>query len=298
MVIIDEPPPPHPQKKDCSIRLPVIRPGEPERFRLGRGRHVDQDRAAATQEPLSPTKPFVCQYCPQCLMTNQADLLRNKHFWFPTRYISALGRTVGPSHPHVFRLVLHPTATVRLISLCIKRLPLFARSYVKNLFPEWFLPGHIILKTQKAGVEDEILQELSYTELKAYDRLKAVQGILVPICYGRVLYRGTTALLLEELGGVSLASPEGGTLGLRELSELLQICHRAMHVFGVLQSDLQMGNFQLVDGKLLVMDFERVEFDLSLDRHTHFMASQIEQLVENYRNMQLRYKSDGLLEAD
>jgi hypothetical protein len=153
------------------------------------------------------------------------------------------------------------------------------------------------MKQQKHGQDQEVMEELFDTEVKAYDRLKPLQRVVIPRCYGRLSYNGTRALLLEHLGGVSLASPEGATLELEELSELLQPCYRALHAFGVHHDDPHPSNFQLVDGKTMVLDLERVMFGLSAKENVFFMGTNIWDIADRYRGLQAYYRYEGLLEA-
>jgi tRNA A-37 threonylcarbamoyl transferase component Bud32 len=183
------------------------------------------------------------------------------------------------------------------LGCCSNLLPAFARSWANTLFPEWFLPVHVVLKTQNQGEDEPVLRELFDTEVQAYDRLKPLQGVIVPRCYGRLHYNGSRAMILERLGGVSLASPEGATLQLEQLSALLQPCYRALHAFQVHHDDPQPANFQLVDGKIMVLDLERVMFDLSADDMGYFLKTNIEDLAIRYRDMQVYYRHEGLLEA-
>jgi hypothetical protein len=177
-----------------------------------------------------------------------------------------------------------------LIESCVGLLPTSAQSWVKAVFPEWFLPSHVVLKKQKKGEEAEdetILEELFDTEAKAYDQLKPLQSRVIPICYGRLCYDGTRALLLECLGGVSLSSPEGATLNLEELSALLQPCYEALHAFGVHHDDPNLSNFQLVDGEKI----------MALDLESAVLETNIHELASRYRSMQAYYRRDGSLEA-
>jgi hypothetical protein len=187
----------------------------------------------------------------------------------------------------------------RLIGSCTNILPAFARSWVHTAFPEWFLPSQAVLKVHKNGDngEEDELEELFDTEVKAYNRLKPLQGVVIPHSYGCLNYNGSKALLLERLGGVSLRSPEGATLGLEELSGLLQPCYRALHTFGVQHDDPQPANFQLVDGKIMVLDLERVMFDLSADEKACFMSTNIGDIASRYRDIQAFYRREGWLEA-
>jgi hypothetical protein len=184
-----------------------------------------------------------------------------------------------------------------LIGCCAGLLPAFAQSWIRATFPEWFLPSNVVLKQQRRGEEQEIMEELFDTEVKAYAQLKPLQGLVIPTSYGRLRYNGTRALVLEHLGGVSLSSPEGATLRLEELSALLQPCYRVLHAFGVHYDDPNLSNFQLVNGKVMVLDLESAVFDLSADGQAFFLKTSIECLAGRYRSMQAYYWHDGLLEA-
>lgn len=181
-----------------------------------------------------------------------------------------------------------------MIARCAQSLPAFAQAWVKTLLPEWFLP---VLKIQKHGEEEAILAEYFETEAKVYSRLKPLQGVVIPRCYGQLNFNGSRALLLEHLGGVSLVSPKGATLTLEKLAELLQPCYRALHTFGVHHEDPHLGNFQLVDGRIMVMDFESVMFYPSEDDKAFFMKTNIEHLADRYLRAQVYYRHEGLLEA-
>ncbi|KXX81130.1 Lipopolysaccharide core heptose(II) kinase RfaY [Madurella mycetomatis] len=262
--------PPPPVGKH-EIELPKYkRPGEPEHYRL-----------SATR--LRGTK----RQFPTTLV----------HFWFRTRYVSALAAGLSQLHPHILELHIRPSTVASLIGSCVGLLPGFAQSWVQAVLPEWFLPNHVVLKKQKEGEEEMIMEELFDTEVKAYGRLKPLQGVVIPTCYGRLHYNGTRALILEYLGGVSLSSPEGATLRLEELSTLLQPCYRALHAFGVHHDDPNLSNFQLVNGKIMVLDLESAVFDFSVDDQAFFMKTNIWDLAHRYRSMQAYYLRDGSLEA-
>ncbi|KAL2255334.1 hypothetical protein VTK26DRAFT_3587 [Humicola hyalothermophila] len=256
----------------CEIELPKHRhPGEPEKYRLSNARLQGAGKHTPTSTPIG--------------------------FWFRTRYISALSSDLACDRPHLRLLQIRPSALAALIARCVSFLPAFAQVWVKSVFVEWFLPDRAVLKTQKQDAEEEITTELFETEVKAYSQLKPLQGIVIPRCYGRLRFNGVRALLLEHLGGVSLVSPEGATLTLQELSDLLQPCYRALHAFGVHHEDPHLGNFQLVDGKMMVLDFERVAFHLSPEARIFFMKTNIWDLADRYLDAQVYYRHEGLLEA-
>jgi len=213
-------------------------------------------------------------------------------FRFRTRHISALGELVDSNHPDVIRLRLNPTLTASLISWLATLLP-----GIKSAFPEWFLPQNLIIKREKMDKEVVIAKELFDTEMEAYERLKDIQGLVVPICYGQVCCNGRRALVLQDVGGVSLAEPAGAILDLEELSRLLQESCHALHDFGVHQSDFKCGNFRLVGSRLMVLDLEMAEFDLPDDDSAFFIATGISHLSIAYQRSRAFFRREGWLEA-
>jgi hypothetical protein len=141
------------------------------------------------------------------------------------------------------------------------------------------------------------MEEYFDTEVKAYQRLNPLQGATIPKFYGLLRYNVTKAMLLEYLGGISLSAPEGATMTLEELSSLLQPCYRALDAFGVHQDDANLSNFQLVDGKIKVLDLESAVFHYPADRRAAFLASNVRHLAEHYLSMQAYYRHEGSLEA-
>ncbi|KAK3371894.1 hypothetical protein B0H63DRAFT_513445 [Podospora didyma] len=226
------------RKRSHDIVLPKPIPGEPERYRLPATQIIRND--------FWPRPETVC-------------------FRFRARLVSATSTLADHNHPHVLKLHLDLSHTSRFIHRLVDLLPQCARSWVKSVLPEWFLPTDIILKQQKMIGEKEIAKELFDTEVRAYERLKDIQGAVVPIYYGQVRYDGRKALILQDVGGVSLAEPVCATLEVEEFSRLLQECYRALHAFAVHQSDAQCGNFHLIGGRLMALDLEMADFDLPAD---------------------------------
>ncbi|GAB1311854.1 hypothetical protein MFIFM68171_02064 [Madurella fahalii] len=103
---VHKPQPPGAPAGNYESRLP--KPGEPKHYQLSAAR-----LGSTQQEP--PTKPV--------------------HFWFRTRYISALASEISNHHPHVLRLHIRPSIVPSLIASSIKFLPAFVQSWAKLLYP-------------------------------------------------------------------------------------------------------------------------------------------------------------------
>ncbi|POR37630.1 Lipopolysaccharide core heptose(II) kinase RfaY [Tolypocladium paradoxum] len=264
----DESPPLAPSKPSSEIRIPDHKVlNEPERYRL-----PSRIRARELMAP------------------QDEEILRIR---FRTRAISATSVVANSRYPHIRRLHLHPSSFERFIKLVTNLLPAFIGVRIRAAFPEWFLPRDVILKSEK-----EKNKELFDTEVQAYKQLAALQGVVVPRCYGSVAYKGLRSLLLQDIAGVSLAEPAGLTLSLPELSILLQECHRELHSHDVHQDDPQLGNFLLVGGKLVAIDFEMAGFDLSDDNKALFMKTNVLDLVDKYQSLRKSEWMEGNLEID
>jgi hypothetical protein len=205
-------------------------------------------------------------------------------------------------HPHVLGLQLRPSAVADLIASTVRLLPSRVQGWIRALFPEWFLPGYVVMKMRKAGKYDEvsdegILDEDFDTEIKAYRLMKPIQGLVIPQFFGRARYNGRRAMILEHLQGISMVSPEGATLTPNELAALLLPCFRAMHPFRVLYGDSNLQNFVLVDGRMMVLDLEHVEIDSPDYDLALFTKLEIQELARRYLDMQFYYRQKGLLEA-
>lgn len=192
-----------------------------------------------------------------------------------------------------------PTPAQHFVRVLFGLLRGFICLWAERALPEWFLPTDIIMKSQRAECEPQVARELFDTEVRAYKRLTPLQGKTVPICYGQVRHDGAQALLLQDVGGVSLAEPAGATLDLDTLSRLLQECYSALHALGVHHDDPQLGNFRLVDGgsRIIAVDLEMVAFDRSAEENAFFLKTSILQLASRYQEMRAGFRREGLLVA-
>lgn len=135
------------------------------------------------------------------------------------------------------------------------------------------------------------------TETRAYQKLSTLQGVVVPVCYGRVSYGGRRSLLLQHTTGQPIDEPAGLLFTLQELSELLRPCLAALNSCGITLGDEQLNNFLLVDdNRLIAFDSKHVEFDLSAEDQAFFLECAIISSCR-YTNVQAAYRADGFLET-
>ncbi|KFH47537.1 hypothetical protein ACRE_016130 [Hapsidospora chrysogenum ATCC 11550] len=234
---------------------------------------------------------------PRPVATNSRDDQRSQpqqRSRFRTRSISASGSPVDPVHANVLRLDIQPSAVQRFFQSLLEYLPSATRAWLGSVFPEWNLPSRFILKKRKDGWEEEFEGEKA-----TYARLRPLQGIVIPEFLGEVDYENTPALLLSDIGGECLATPQGALLEVADLRRMLFQAPTALSQFGILQCDEKLDNFHHVEDKIMIVDLEMVtqghvsEEDLKLDAE-----GAVDDLARDYEDGQYCLWKDGLISVD
>lgn len=185
------------------------------------------------------------------------------------------------SNPSSFDIIVHVP-----LSLC----PPPLRRWARSTFPEWHLPPNIVLKMGKEGWGEEF-----DTELATYEKLRCLQGHVIPVCYGQIEYDGARTLVLSDVGGECLADPQGAILEENELRPLLDQALRALAALRISHSDLKLDNFRLVNGTIMVVDLERVDEHASKEEAEKLEPFDLKFLMKRYRDHLKCLEEDGLL---
>ncbi|POR39748.1 Uncharacterized protein TPAR_00066 [Tolypocladium paradoxum] len=226
----------------------------------------------------------------------RARKLRTVYFRFGSRIIAATGRQSDSEHPNVLRLTVHATTLDLVVRTLLCPFPSALRSWVQANFPEWVLPANIVLKKQKDDWEEEF-----DTEKATYEKLRCLQGHVIPICYGQIEYDGARALILSDVGGACLAEPEGVVLHERELRPLLDQALSALASCGISHDDIKLDNFHLVgqghNWMIVVVDLERVD-ELSKEELDWVVPKNVNRLINDYRDHLDCLRFDCLLPRD
>lgn len=137
------------------------------------------------------------------------------------------------------------------------------------------------------------------TEAATYALLQPLQGKLIPKLHGQIAYDGTRALILSDIGGACLATPEGAVLRPEELRPLLETALTTLADHGVSHDDIKLDNFHLVSSgrgeKIMAVDLERVDVGLSQEDRDIVLRANVDQLVRWYRGHLECLKEDGVL---
>ncbi|KKK12000.1 hypothetical protein P175DRAFT_0504367 [Aspergillus ochraceoroseus IBT 24754] len=130
------------------------------------------------------------------------------------------------------------------------------------------LPTVVIIKKMKDDWHDEFKQEIH-----AYERLKPLQGSVIPVFFGQATFNDSPVLVLSEVVGKTLQdlAHSGLPISLKELQRKLEKAMRLLHAYGAEYLDQRLDNFFLCDGtgEVMVVDLEQVEFPGDLEDWKH-----------------------------
>ncbi|KAF4996504.1 hypothetical protein FDECE_12420 [Fusarium decemcellulare] len=156
------------------------------------------------------------------------------------------------------------------------------KNHHRPLFPEWSLPDRVVLKVQKEGWDEEFDLEKA-----AYEKLRALQGITIPRYLGAAEHDGIRAMVLSDIGGHCIPTPEGAVLDPEDFKLLLHEALTSLTSHGVSQDDTKLDNFHHViqDGKdkIMIVDLEMVSTDMSADEFALGTKYTVDWLTRQYR---------------
>lgn len=215
----------------------------------------------------------------------------SKRFRFGTRNLTSVAALVDDVHQNVFRLHVQSSITQSVFQALIGHLPSAIRTWFESSFPEWTIPSRLILKKYKEGWDEEFEMEKA-----TYAKLRSLQAIVIPKLFGELRYDNTRALLLSDIGGVCLATPEGALLELADFRRLLCQALTALSQFKILQEDVKLDNFHLVDDKIIIIDLEKIsEEPLSNEDLDFGIKSIVDSLATFYKCNQYCFWEEGLV---
>ena len=131
------------------------------------------------------------------------------------------------------------------------------------------LPTVVIIKKMKEDWHEEFKQEI-----EAYERLKSLQGRVIPIFFGQGTFNDSPVIILSEVIGRTLHELAHSRLpipiSLKELQRQLEKAMNLLHSHGAEYLDQRLDNFFLCDtGEIMIVDLEQVKFPLDLEDWKH-----------------------------
>ncbi|CAI7641164.1 unnamed protein product [Penicillium glandicola] len=135
--------------------------------------------------------------------------------------------------------------------------------YRVKIEPFGDLPQTIIVKNQKEGWLEEFQQEI-----QAYEKLKKLQGTVIPQFFGQGFFNGFPALILSEVIGITLYDLARSKSDIQEdiLKTQLEKVFNLISEYGAVYWDQKVDNFLFCedencgDGKVMIVDLEQVQF--------------------------------------
>lgn len=179
----------------------------------------------------------------------------------------------------------------RFVRFIVAKLPSFLQAWVSVLFPKWTLPTTVILKTSKPDAYPESFDN----EVSIYKKLKPIQGKVVPVYYGEASFEGKRALVLSDVGGDPLYSPQIPVFTKEDFTEKMSQAIGALHQLGVEHDDNFLPNYHLVNNRIFILDHEMSQPVEEDDKKLH-MQDDISQLWGHLQEQQNTQRFDGLRE--
>ncbi|KAH8649589.1 hypothetical protein BGZ61DRAFT_542266 [Ilyonectria robusta] len=201
-------------------------------------------------------------------------------FRFNANTLSAVGDWSDSEHPNVLRLTILRSSFDQAVISILLALPYAIQNFARALVPGYFLPPRIVLKKTKPQRDDEFNNEVCM-----YERLRPVQGHLIPICYGLAWCDGTRALVLSKVNRVlPFEQPVDSPLNAAEFCRRLEVAYGELGTFGLMYGDPKLDNYLLVDGRIVIVDLESVEEGKEEGVIERVIESNVEFARDRYRS--------------
>ncbi|KAK4098394.1 hypothetical protein N658DRAFT_488457 [Parathielavia hyrcaniae] len=205
-------------------------------------------------------------------------------FRFGTRTVHASAASVDGVHKNVLCLQVQPSLSQQLLLLLTGLLlPTAVRAWFEASFPEWTLPRCLILKQQKEGWDDEFEAE----------------SVVIPRYLGEVTYQSKRAILLSDIGGAAMATPEGLLLEMPDLRRMMQQAVGAIGRLGRVHDDPKLDNYHVVGDRIMIVDLERMSEHVADPEQLDLLVrSEVDHVARRYEQTQYRKWKQGIIAVD
>lgn len=152
------------------------------------------------------------------------------------------------------------------------------------------LPSRVVLKKE----DEELLKtrgddapNLFDAEVMAYRHMQALQGDFIPKFYGVTKVAGSRAMILSDIGGVTLMDENMPSMEEDQLRHGLRKPLEAIRLCGVLLEDVSPQNVHYCEGNFITFDFEFIEMRSgSLEDMMEDVSMQVDSVVYWYKKRQ------------
>lgn len=128
-----------------------------------------------------------------------------------------------------------------------------------------------------------------------YAKLRPLQGRTISILFGEASMEGQRALILSDVGPVSLCNPPAYQKDRDELDDMIYDLFRALAKFGVEHGDIKLDNFHIASGpdgdRIVVVDLESV---VKMNHRTpeRTMAYTADHLIRQWRDAVMAHRDE------
>lgn len=158
----------------------------------------------------------------------------------------------------------------------------------------------VIVKRQKNDWEKEFRNEKA-----VYDKLKELQGKVIPFFFGQGYYDGLPALVLSEIDGVTLyeLARSKNDFPAEALRPYLEDVFRQFSEYGALYRDQRLDNFLLCDQgnerfRVMAVDLEQVDFPDHLNPWERLVNSDgAMSIMQDFEDMQHPHRDPSPLRS-
>lgn len=196
----------------------------------------------------------------------------------------------------MLRVHVQPSLVQQLVLLLTGLLlPVAARTWFEASFPEWTtLPRCLILKQQKEGWDEEFEAEKGM-----YAILRPLQDVVIPRYFGEATYEDKRAILLSDIGGAALATPEGLLLEMPDLRRMMHEAVSAISRFGRVNDDCKLDNYHVVGNKIMIVDMERMSEHVADQESLDFLVrAEVDHIARFYEDTQYSKWKRGFIAID
>ncbi|KAM3428229.1 hypothetical protein MY4824_008969 [Beauveria thailandica] len=216
---------------------------------------------------------------------------RNFQFGLPGMGWSISGSYATPwrKHQHVLRVSIQRNILGKCMHWLVTTI-LPQKLALAFLPVAWSLPTTIVVKKLKPNSDNEFTNEL-----RMYEKLKSLQGKQIPVCYGEAYCDGTRALVLEDVGGVSLYHRSALVeMSEEQIAQMILASYLPMIGLNLAYDDWKLDNFHLVDGRIVFLDLEYV-YELDYDPEQAIQLGQAA-ILERWNQFREQYEEYGEIE--
>lgn len=201
--------------------------------------------------------------------------------------LSAVGSQNDSHHPQIMRASIQRSPFDRFVSSQLSWFPSVVQDVAISVAPCCSLPSDLVVKKLKLGWDAYFDHEKHL-----YERMKPLQGIFIPRCFGEAECDGTRALLLSDVGGVEVCHQKPPFLPPDEFQRRLEINFAGLAKLGLVYGDLDLDDIRIVDDRLVILATDSV-YEGQWDDKGYLKALNVQMVRKMYEKHLRAHPANG-----